>query len=97
MPFQLVNELLSQLAKPSVLGVFLGEVDLPPLPGTPGFLLGAGGGGDLLLGRIDDDLAQVGRTGLGDVAGVQDRCGRQFLQEAGMLIQETSTSVASRP
>ena len=38
MAFQVVNELLSQLAKLAVCGILLCKVDLLPLPGKPGFI-----------------------------------------------------------
>jgi hypothetical protein len=70
-PFQVVNELLPDLGEPAVGCVFLGEVDLLPLPGKPG-LIGVTGSDDL-LGRINDDLAEVQRWGLLDGTGVQSR------------------------
>ena len=66
-PLQVVNELLSELAKPAVGGILLGEVDPLPPQGQPGLVCATGS--DDLLGRIDDDLVEVRDDGCGMLLG----------------------------
>jgi hypothetical protein len=85
-PFQVEDELLTQLGQMPIGGVTLGEVDLADLTEQPG--LGRVRRRDALLWRVVDDRFEVRRRNLLVLRRDERRCRRQLAEEAGVLVQD---------